>query len=68
MIAATEKELKCLGVPFFSLKEDLIRRSGDRPRQEGGGDDADVDGKIEQEALIELKGKMVGLLEDLCKE
>jgi len=61
MIAATEKELKALGVPFFGTKEELIRR------HEGGVREKD-EGTIGEEELQGLRKRMLELLEDLCKD
>lgn len=67
MIAATERELRSLGVPFFATKEDLIRRKGTiyegKERGDGSGD-----GKIDEEEFQGLRRRMVDMLEDLCKE
>lgn len=64
MIAATERELKGLGVPFFGTRGELIRRDGGLR----GGVKATDEGKIEEEELQGLRKKMLELLEDLCKE
>jgi len=63
MIAATEKELTALGVPFFGVRGELMRRKVAVPNDGGEGD-----GRIGEEELKGLKGKMVELLEDLCKD
>ena len=72
MIAATERELRGLGVPFFSVKEGFIRRDRGPNRGTVRGDGAeegqDGDGKIGEEELKALRRRMVELLEDLCKE
>lgn len=61
MIAATERELKVLGVPFFGVGEGLIRRDGGgvREKDEGG---------IGEKELQGLRKRMLELLEDLCKD
>ena len=53
MVAATMGELGTLGVPFFALRKELM----------GEGE-----GMIGDEALLKLRMKMVGLLEDLCRD
>ena len=72
MIAATERELRGLGVPFFSVKEWFIRRDRGANRETVSGDGVggaqDRDGKIGEEELMALRRRMVELLEDLCKE
>ena len=72
MIAATERELRGLGVPFFSVKEGLIRRNRGEGWEIVSGDGADGaqdgDGKIGEEELKALRSRMVELLEDLCNE
>ncbi len=61
MIAATERELKALGVPFFGIKEELIGR-------DGGGVREKHEGRIGEEELQGLRKRMLELLEDLCKD
>jgi len=61
MIAATERELKAMGVPFFGIKEELIRR-------DGGGVREKQEGRIGEEELQGLRKRMLELLEDLCKD
>lgn len=72
MIAATEKALKELGVPFFDIRADLVRRQGELANDRKYDDEAAAankyDGNIGEEELLGLKTKMVELLEDLCKE
>ena len=72
MIAATEKELKGLGVPFFGVREELIRKQGHETKEKDSGNGVKPpesgDGKIGEEELKGLRGKMVELLEDLCRD
>ena len=58
MIAATVKELGRLEVPFFCVREGLVAGKG-----QGEGK-----GRISEEELVELRGRMMTLLEDLCGE
>lgn len=64
MVAATGKELRKLEVPFFCVGEGLVSGKG--------GDDGKAQGKrkgtISEEVLVELRGRMLALLEDLCGE
>ncbi len=66
MAAATEKELRRLEVPFFCVGEGLVGEKGD------GDGDGEARGKrkgrISEQELVELRGRMMVLLEDLCGE
>lgn len=62
MAAATVKELRKLGVPFFCVVDGSVSEEGDRTAQ------AKKQGTISQQDLTELKGRMMVLLEDLCGE
>lgn len=68
MVAATGKELRKLEVPFFCLVDGLV------VAEKGGGEDGKAQGKgkrkgtISEEELVELRGRMMVLLEDLCGE
>ncbi len=66
MAAATVKELGKLEVPFFCVVEGLVEGKGDgdgKARGKGKGK-----GTISEGELGELRGRMMGLLEDLCGE
>ncbi len=66
MAAATVKELGKLEVPFFCVVEGLVSGKG-----EGDGDGkarGKGKGTISEGELGELRGRMMGLLEDLCGE
>lgn len=63
MAAALMSELRGLDIPFFALKQSLVVES-DRPAEMDGLDS----GKVTKSELIELQRRMLGLLEDLCKE
>lgn len=68
MIAATERELKGLGVPFFGVRGELgTRGGGAKGRGEGGVKEKD-EGGIGEEELQGLRKRMLELLEDLCKD
>lgn len=60
MIAATEKELQALRVPFFGIKAELI--SCRTEEVEGGRTE------IGRDELQSLRGMMVTFLEDFCME
>ena len=57
MVAATTAELERVGVPFFRMQKGLVVGKGEKE-----------EGKIDEEELQRLRMKMVGLLEDLCKD
>ncbi|KAK2765231.1 hypothetical protein FQN54_008930 [Arachnomyces sp. PD_36] len=62
MAKALDSELRHLGTPFFVIRPDLIG---------SGPSDTDIAGKpaaISREELVKLQKRMIGLLEDLCKE
>lgn len=56
MVAAMDRELTMLRVPFFAIKHDLVRKT------EGS------DGALSKAKLLELQKKMLQLLEDLFGE
>lgn len=62
MVAATMKELKKLEVPFFCIGEGLVSEKGDGKAQ------GKRKGTISEHDLVELRGRMMVLLEDLCGE
>ncbi|MCJ1450179.1 hypothetical protein MMC28_000508 [Mycoblastus sanguinarius] len=55
MVKAAEKELERLEVPFFCTMKGLIGEKGKKRK-----------GAIGEEELVDLKGRMLGFLEDLC--
>ena len=57
MVAATTAELERVGVPFFRIQKGLVVGKGEKE-----------EGKIDEEELQRLRMKMLGLLEDLCKD
>ena len=57
MVTATTAELERLGVPFFRLQKGLVVGKGEK-----------AEGKVDEGELLRLRGKMLGLLEDLCLE
>ncbi|KAL8683310.1 MAG: hypothetical protein Q9186_000693 [Xanthomendoza sp. 1 TL-2023] len=62
MIEATGRDLGKLGIPFYCIKEELVISGTD---QEGA---ELVRGKIREEELEGLKGRMVAFLEDMVRE
>ena len=62
MAAATAKELRKLEVPFFCVMDGLVSEKGDGKAQ------GKRKGTISEQELVELRGRMMGLLEDLCGE
>lgn len=63
MATALMSELRGLDIPFFALKQSLVVES-DRPSEVDGLGS----GKVTKAELVELQRRMLGLLEDLCKE
>lgn len=59
MVKEMSMKLKSFGVPFFGTRTDLVRAPGEAP---GEGK------KIDQAELVELQRRMIGILEDLCKD
>lgn len=66
MIRATISELKALGVPFFGMKPDMILRANETGT--GVAERKTHEGRVEESELERLQGRMLELLEDLCKE
>lgn len=66
MVRATERELAKLGIPFFCIEEGLVEKG--RQGGAGGGEGKGGEGKVGEKELEALKGRMVGLLEDLVAE
>lgn len=62
MADALALELRGLGIPFFSLRRDLVYSQGQGQGQGQGN------GKISGDELAILQRKMLELLQDLCKE
>lgn len=63
MVQAMSEELKDLGVPFFGLRQALVREDHEKPT----GDKAS-DGRLVKKQVLELQRKMLNFLEELCKE
>lgn len=68
-------KLKGLGVPFFGTRGELVRAKGERDGEgkeedagDGKGEGRGVVKKIDEEELVELQRRMIGILEDLCSE
>ncbi|KAI4249314.1 MAG: hypothetical protein L6R40_000772 [Gallowayella cf. fulva] len=62
MVKATWKDLGKLGIPFFGINGDLVVKDV----QEG---ECEVDkGKVGERELQELRGRMLGFLEDMVRE
>lgn len=57
MVTATTAELEKMGVPFFRLQKGLVIGKGEKG-----------EGKLDEEELLKLRTKMLGLLEDLCRD
>jgi hypothetical protein len=62
MAKALDSELRHLGTPFFAIRQELV---GSGAISEGTGDKPPT---IPKEQLVKLQHRMLGLLEDLCKE
>ncbi|KAL8827099.1 MAG: hypothetical protein Q9170_007145, partial [Blastenia crenularia] len=55
MVAATRAELKGMGIPFFAIAGERVGKEGE-------------EGKVGEEDLERLRGRMVGFLEDMVRE
>lgn len=71
MSRALDTELRGLGIPFFAVKHHLVLP----PSDPSAGNDSNISGAVETsqkaistEELIAFQRRMLGLLEDLCKE
>lgn len=62
MADALMSELRGLDIPFFALKQSLVVQESDKD------DQTQAQGKINSSELLQLRKRMLGLLEDLCKE
>lgn len=68
MADAMALELRGLGVPFFSLRRDLIL-ADDRGRElDKGLDNGQRGGRISRGELAVLQRRMLELLQDLCRD
>lgn len=73
MVKAMTVELTTLGVPFFGMKSDMVKK---RQKLEAAGGYDIVDdslangprGEINEEEIMKLQKRMLELLEDLCKD
>jgi hypothetical protein len=74
MVKEMSAKLKGYGVPFFGIRGELVRREGEVKigGVERGGKGVGVDGmddkRVGEAELVELQRRMIGILEDLCRE
>ncbi|KAK2873340.1 hypothetical protein FQN49_002436 [Arthroderma sp. PD_2] len=69
MTRALDSELKALGIPFFAIKQELIRSpSSDDSSSKQASINNGTDNCITQEEVALLRLRMLELLQDLCKE
>lgn len=65
MAQALTLELRGLGIPFFSIRRDLV--SG-HENKSNNADDKKQNDKLPRDELSALQRKMLELLQDLCRE
>ncbi|KAF3491120.1 uncharacterized protein GIQ15_00637 [Arthroderma uncinatum] len=68
MSKALDSELKALGIPFFAIKQDLIRPSPSDGSSKPEDVNSSTDNCITPEEATVLRQRMLELLQDLCKE
>lgn len=81
MTADSTSELARLGVPFFSIRPELVRRGGASTERRSESDtetwaeagrtsrEYGMEGEmLDEEELSALRRRMIALLEDLCAE
>jgi len=79
MVKEMSTKLKSMGVPFFGTRSELVRvniyKDNDETVSKADVGGLNLDGptetkengeKIDEEDLIKLQRKMLGILEDLC--
>ncbi|KAJ5334988.1 Protein of unknown function DUF2458 [Penicillium brevicompactum] len=69
MADALAAELRGMDIPFFTLRKDLVKdapNAGDSVQSKAGT--AAASSSITKPELLDLQNRMLGLLEDLCKE
>lgn len=62
MSKALDTELRHLGTPFFAIRSELVGA------EHSIGETVGKPAAITKEELVKLQRRMLGLLEDLCKE
>jgi len=65
MAQALTLELRGLGIPFFSIKRDLV---SENDLKNNDGHDKQHKDKLPRDELSALQLRMLELLQDLCKE
>lgn len=69
MADALAAELRGMDIPFFTLRKDLVKstpNTGDSSQSKTST--AAASSSVTEPELLELQKRMLGLLEDLCKE
>jgi hypothetical protein len=71
MVTEFTTKMKRMGVPFFGTKSDLVRKSKKEDSKADGSttptyEPGDEKAKIDEDELIKLQKKIIGILEDLC--
>lgn len=69
MADALAAELRGMDIPFFTLRKDLVKdapNAGDSVQSKAST--AAASSSITKPELLDLQNRMLGLLEDLCKE
>lgn len=68
MSKALHLELKAMGIPFFAIKEELIRPAPPDSSSKPENTDNSTERCITAEEAKALQLRMLDLLQDLCKE
>lgn len=71
MADALNAELRGLKIPFFAIRQDLVRESSTNVPVAAKGENIRSEGessKLSKIELVALQQRMLELLEDLCKE
>jgi len=71
MFTEFDSKLKRMGVPFFGMNPELVRKVKKEDIEAGRSttpthEPEDEKGKIDEEDLKKLQKKMITILEDLC--
>ena len=69
MVQEMNAKMRSLGIPFFGTRRELVRMAGkENPTVDGIDGSKDDNGMIDEIGLVKLQRKMLGILEDLCKD
>jgi len=69
MVKEFSVKLRNMGIPFFGTRSDLIRKADNDPVAGSNPKDLQTSMKsITEKELVELQRKMLGLLEEMCRD